>query len=188
MVLNSALMKALRTIGPLGVGTVGSLLMFVWIAGGLPQARSLAASATPWSAHAIESTFAGVRVREIDASKSEVVFLYDLDNKTDTDYQLAKGPMVVIMSRLKSSGSLSSEKQVTLASSAFVPAKNRTRIELGITRAFNWPAHVDAASEMRIRQLVADEVADLAGFVLFDQGTRYQIELPGAWPEIEKAH
>ena len=33
----------------------------------------------------------GVRVREIDASKSEVVFLYDLDNKTDTDYQLAKG-------------------------------------------------------------------------------------------------
>jgi hypothetical protein len=40
---------------------------------------------------------------------------------------------------------------------------------------------------MRIRELVAGEVAGLEGFALFDQGTRYQIDLPGAWPEIEKA-
>jgi len=40
---------------------------------------------------------------------------------------------------------------------------------------------------MRIRELVAGEVVGLEGFVLFDQGTRYQIDLPGAWPEIEKA-
>jgi hypothetical protein len=46
---------------------------------------------------------------------------------------------------------------------------------------------MDAASQMKIRQLVADETADLGGFVLFDQSTRYQIELPGSWTEIEKA-
>ena len=139
----------------------------------------------PWNSHAVEGTFTGVRVREIDPSKSEVEFLYDLDNKTDTDYQLAKGSTVVIMSRLKSSGSLSSEGQVALGSSAFVPARNRTRIELGVTRAFDWPARMDIDSQLRIRQLVAAELADLDGFVLFDQGARYQIELPGAWPEIE---
>jgi hypothetical protein len=91
------------------------------------------------------------------------------------------------MRRLKSSGSLSSEKQVTLNSGAFVPARNRTRIEIGITQPFRWPSRMDAAGQMRIRELVAGEVADLGGFALFDQGTRYQIDLPGAWPEIEKA-
>lgn len=185
--LNFARMKALRKIGFLGVCAVGFLLVLVSIAGTLPQARSLASPAPPWNSHAIEGTFAGVAVREIDPSQSELVFLYDLDNKTDNDYQLAKGPAVVVMSRLKSSGSLRSENQVTLASSAFVPARNRTRIELGIMRAFAWPARMDAPSQTRIRQLVAGELADLDGFVLFDQRTRYQIELPGTWPEIEKA-
>ncbi len=187
MMLKSRFMRVLRKTGVLTACTIGFLLVLVGIVGRLPRSQSLAKPANPWNSRAIESALAGVRVREIDPSKSEVVFVYDLDNKTDNDYQLAKGPTVVIMSRLKSSGSLTSEKQVTLISSAFVPARNRTRIELGVTRAFDWPARMDAASEMRIRQLVAGEIADLTGFVLFDQGTRYQIELPGTWPEIDKA-
>jgi hypothetical protein len=186
MVLNSARMEVLRKISPLAACTV-SLLLLIAFAGSMPRGQTLADPAPPWNSHAIEGAFAGVRVSEIDPSKAEVVFFYDLDNKTDNDYQLSKGPAIVIMSRLKSSGSLSSEKQVALRSPAFVPARNRTRIELGVTRAFNWPAQIDVASEIRIRQLVASEVADLDGFVVFDQGSRYQIELPGSWPEIEKS-
>jgi hypothetical protein len=180
-------MNVWQKTGIPGACTAGLLLAIIAASGRLPQERAMADPPTAWNSRAIHSTFAGVRVREIDLSKSEIVFLYDLDNKTDNDYQLAKGPAVVIMSRLKSSGSLSSEKQVALASPAFVPARNRTRIELGITRAFNWPARMDASSEMRIRQLVAGELGDLEGFVLFDQGMRYQIELPGTWPSSEKA-
>jgi hypothetical protein len=178
----------MKSIGKLSVAaTAISLLSLFLIAGKNPQAQSMPVSAGAWDSHAIEGTLVGVRVREVDPSKSEVVFLYDLDNRTETDYHLAKGPGIVIMSRLKSSGTLTSEKQVALDSAAFVPAGNRTRIEVGVTRAFNWHARMDAASQMKIRQLVADETADLGGFVLFDQSTRYQIELPGSWTEIEKA-
>jgi hypothetical protein len=176
-------MKSMRKIGVLFGYTACCIIALALAAG----TSSFANADGPWNSHAIQGTFAGVRVIEIDPSRSEVVFLYDLDNKTDGDFQLTKGPTVVIMSRLKSSGSLSSEKQVSLNSSAFIPARNRTRIEVSITLPFSWPVQMDNISKMRIRQLVASETADLGGFVLFDQGSRYQIELPGAWPEIEKA-
>jgi hypothetical protein len=174
-------MKALKTTG-VGAAAIAAILLLVVTAGMLPQARSLTNSANPWNSRAIHSTFAGVQVHEIDASKAELIFLYDLENNSASDYQLSKGPGVLIMSRLKSSGSLSSDKQITLASSAFVPAKNRTRIELKMAKPFNWPARMDTASQARIRQLVDAELADLSGFVLFDQDARYQIELPGTWP------
>jgi hypothetical protein len=152
-----------------------------------PRARFFAGHAGGWNSQAIESTLAGVRVREVDPAHAAVVFLYDLDNKTDTDYRLASGPNVVIMSRLQPSGSLSSDQQVSLDSAAFVPAKNRTRISLEVNHPFEWPTQRDAAAERQLRQFVADEVSGLQGFVLFDQATRYQIELATTSPESQRA-
>jgi len=149
----------------------------------LPVALTFAQPAAPWNQRAVKGSFAGVRFREIDASNSAITFLYDIENRTDGDYQLTKGPAVMIMSRLKSTGSLSSEKAVTLSGSAFVPAKNRTRISVEIKQPFVWPGRMDSKSQDRIRRLVADEVDDIDGFVLFDGSTRYQIDLPGGWPE-----
>jgi hypothetical protein len=88
------------------------------------------------------------------------------------------------MSRLQSSGILSSDQQITLDAAAFVPAKNRTRIALEISHAFEWPAQRDQAAERQLRQFVSSEVSGLSGFVLFDQGTRYQIELATSSPEL----
>ncbi len=66
-------------------------------------------------------------------------FSYDLDNNTDADYRFAKGAGTVVMTRLKSNGSLSSEAPIELNNSVFLPARNRTRIALQVTRPFNWP-------------------------------------------------
>jgi hypothetical protein len=140
-----------------------------------------------WNTRAIESTLAGVRVREVDAAHAAVVFFYDLDNMTDSDYQLSRGPNLVIMGRLRPNGSLSSDLQISLDSAAFVPASSRTRIALEMSHSFEWPAQRDAASERRIRQFLADQVAGLQGFVLFDQSSRYQIELATASPELQQA-
>ena len=41
---------------------------------------------------------------------------------------------------------------------------------------------MDAASQVRIRDLVAGELVDVDGFVLFDEEARYQIDLPGDRP------
>jgi hypothetical protein len=43
---------------------------------------------------------------------------------------------------------------------------------------------MDAAAEAQFRQMVSHSIADLAGFVLFDPATHYQIELSGAWPAV----
>jgi len=128
----------------------------------------------------MEATLAGIQVKEVDAAHATIVFSYDVDNKTDSDYSVASGPNVVIMSRLRSSGSLVANEQARLSSTAFVPARNRARIALALTQPFPWPAQRDAAADEAIRQLVTGEMAPLSAFVLFDEAKRYQIELPAA--------
>jgi hypothetical protein len=150
-----------------------------------PRAGSQAAHVDTWNSSAIQSTLAGVRVRELDSTHAAVVFFYDLDNRTDSDYRLSSGPNVVIMSRLQPSGSLSGDQQISLDAVAFVPAKNRTRISIETSHPFAWPSQRDASTDRQIRQLVADEVSGLKGFVLFDQATRYEIDLAATSPELQ---
>ncbi len=149
-------------------------------------------SAAPvWNTSAIQSTFAGVQVKEVDPTHANLIFSYDLDNNTDTDYQVTKGATTVVMTRLATSGSVSSEEPVALGNSVFLPARNRTRVTLELTKNFNWPgqmygAQVGPVNQEKFRTLVAQEVGNLSGFVLFDQATHFQIELPGDWQELQK--
>jgi hypothetical protein len=161
-------------------------LALILILARLGRSGHFSSPANPWNSRAIQSTLTGVRVRELDSTHAAVVFFYDLDNRTDSDYRLSSGPNVVIMSRLQPSGSLSGDEPINLDSAAFVPAKNRTRIALEISRAFDWPAQRDGAAERQVRQFVADQVAGVEGFVLFDQAARYQIELAATSPEPQQ--
>jgi hypothetical protein len=140
-------------------------------------------AAASWNSHAINGSPVGIRVQEIDSTHAAVMFLYDLDNQTDIDYRLAKGPGIVILSRLKAGGTLSGDEQIALDSAAFVPARNSTRIALEVTHLFNWPGQKTAYAERAFDQLVTGDVAGVAGFVLFDQANRYEIDFPAAWPE-----
>jgi hypothetical protein len=185
-VINSVFMARWKKLGLVLVAACGLALVVIAIFGKFPRAASSGADANPWNSHAIQSTFAGARVREVDPTHAAVVFLYDLSNGTDRDYRLANGPNVVVMSRLKPGGSLSPDRQVRLDSDAFVPAGNRTRVALEMNDAFDWPTKRDSAAEREVRKFVADEVAGLDGFVLFDQKTRYQIEFPAASPEAQQ--
>jgi hypothetical protein len=149
------------------------------------------ATAPVWNTSAIQSSFAGVQVKEVDPAHANLIFSYDLDNNTDTDYQVTKGPSTVVMTRLATSGSVSSEEPVALGNSVFLPARNRTRVTLEMTRNFNWPgqmygAQVGPVNQEKFRTLVAQEVANISGFVLFDQATHFQIELPGDWQDLQK--
>jgi hypothetical protein len=171
-------------------GLAGAIIAVALLAATLASGRfsGLLSPARPkntWNSGAILATFAGVQVREIDPSKAALVFFYDLDNKTDTDYQLAQGPNLVIMSRLKSNSSLSAEEPFALASSAFVPARNRTRVAVEVTHPFTWPQDTDNSSPEKFRSFLQGETANISGFVLFDQPSRYQIELPGGWKDTQ---
>jgi len=178
-----------KKIGVVGLALCALLLVLLVVAGRLRQngSPSPVKQIAPWNSQAIEGTLTGIRVQEIDSAHAAVIFLYDLDNKTDTDYRLEKGSNVVVMSRLKSGGTLSADEPITLDSAAFVPARNRTRIALEISHLFNWPGQSGAYAEHAFNQLVAGDVAGVAGFVLFDQASRYEIDFPAAWPEIHAA-
>ncbi|HTX14845.1 MAG TPA: hypothetical protein VMD77_06090 [Candidatus Baltobacteraceae bacterium] len=161
------------------------VLLLIVVAGRPPRTPPATVETPPWNSQAIEGSLAGIRVQEIDPTHAAVVFLYDIDNSTDTDYRLAKGPNIVIMSRLKSGGTLSADEPIELDSTAFVPARNRTRIALEVSHIFSWPGQNTAYAERAFNQLVAGDVAGVAGFVLFDQTNRYEIDFPAAWPAAQ---
>jgi hypothetical protein len=171
-----------KELGPMLLIACAIILLLISILGRFISLRFPRTPADAWNSAAIEATCAGIRVREIDSTHAAVSFLYDLENDTDTDYRLVKGPDIVIMDRLDPSGALRSDELAGLDSTAFVPARNRTRIALEIIHSFNWPARSDAAADQELNQLVAGDLGGLRGFVLFDQAGRYQIELPAASP------
>lgn len=185
-VVDSARMRTWKKIGVTVLWTCALGLAVLVVGIGSEVARSnppLAQPTSAWNSRAIEASPVGVRVQEIDSTHSAVVFLYDLNNTTDSDYRLAKGPSIVIMSRLKAGGTLSGDEQISLDSAAFVPARNRTRIVLELNHAFNWPGQKSVYAERMFDQLVMNDVAGVTGFVLFDQANRYEIDFPAAWPE-----
>lgn len=136
-----------------------------------------------WNEKAIDASFAGIRVQQADPSDAAIVFLYDLDNRSGSDYRVGDAAGLVIMGRLKSTGSLSPETEFRVDSAIFLPAGNRTRILLQTKRPFRWPARMDAAAQAQFRDMVNNAVSDVTGFVVFDSSTHYQIDLPGAWQQ-----
>jgi hypothetical protein len=94
------------------------------------------------------------------------------------------------MTRLKSDGTLVPNDNLHLDNSVFVPARNRTRISFSTTQPFRWPTgmaldHMGPINQEKYRALIAQDVAGASGFVLFDQSAHYQIELPGAWQDLQ---
>ncbi|HKV05811.1 MAG TPA: hypothetical protein VJO53_12000 [Candidatus Acidoferrales bacterium] len=174
-----------KKAGRLVIGACVLLALLLTTFWKFPQVRFWASRARPWNASAIQTSFAGVQVREIDSNRANIVLFYDLDNKTDTDYRLASGPNVVIMCHLRPTGSLSSDLQVGLETAVFVPAGNRARIALTMNRPFSWPAQKDDAAAVQFRQFVNIQLTGVQGFVIFDQKSRYQIELPVISPELQ---
>lgn len=153
-----------------------------------PKQESVPKQPRDWNTHAIRGTFAGVQVKEIDPTHAQLVFSYDLENATDAEYRLAGGPEVALMEQLKSDGSLRSQDSVRIDNAVFLPPKSRGRIGLQVVRPFNWPSQIATGqvgpfTQDKFRSFVGKEVSNVQGFILFDEASRYKIELPGGWQD-----
>lgn len=137
-----------------------------------------------WNREGIQATYMATQLREVDKTHSSLVLSYDLSNQTDLDYRLAEGSGLVIMSKLKSDGSLSQEAPIRLGYPVFLPAKQRARLAIEISQAFAWPVRDDARYEEKLKEFVKQRLSGVRGFVLFDESSHSQIDLPGAWPEL----
>jgi hypothetical protein len=169
--------KVLKICLSAGVLTLIILVIF----GRGPHHGAIAVSPKPWNAGAIKGRFVQLQVREIDRTKSAIVFYYDLENNTSTDYRLEDGPNLAFMRRWKPDGSLAAEPNIKLSEAAVLRAGTQTRTTLELVRPFTWPARMDAEATTEFRQFVVSAIENLDGFVLFDLAAHYRIEFPGTW-------
>lgn len=166
----------------------GALLVFTL--GRLPKQASAPKQSEGWNASAIRGSFEGVQVKEVDPTHAALVFSYDLENTTDSDYHPANDLKLSIVGRFKTNGSLKPEDSIKLDRSIFLAARNRARLTLKLSYPFNWPTQmvpgqVGPITQEKFRSFVAGKVADLHGFTLLDEAARYRIELPGGWQELQ---
>jgi hypothetical protein len=150
-------------------------------------ARRGGSTPKPWNSSAITATYVGAQLRELDSGNAAMYLAYEVQNHTDSDYQLADGPRALVMSRLRADGSLSSQEQVRLSYATFLPARLRARVALEIPSPFTWPADNDPAFQDRLRDLVNQKLTEVQAFVLFDQADRFEIEFPSNWQELKIA-
>lgn len=136
-----------------------------------------------WNRDGIRALYVAAQLREVDKAHASLILSYDLSNQTDLDYRLTEGPGVVIMRRLKADGSLSQEESIHLSYPVFLPARQRARMAIEISRDFSWPRE-DSHYEEKLKEFVKQRLGDIRGFVLFDEASHSQIDLPGAWPGL----
>jgi len=141
-------------------------------------------SAKGWSREGIRAAYVATQLREVDKTHASLILSYDVNNFTETDYRLAETSGVVIMSRLKSDGSLSQEEAIRLSYPVFLPARQHARLAIEIPGTLAWPVRDDSRYEEKLKEFVKQRLARVRGFVLFDEATHNQIDLPAVWPEL----
>lgn len=139
----------------------------------------------PWTKAAIKATYVGSQLMEVDKAHAQLSLSYDLDNNTDLDYRFDDGAGVVIMSRLLSDGSLNQQEVVRLSYPVFLPARQRARIAIEVTKPFEWPPFDDPSYLDNLRDFVKQRLVNIGEFVLFDENHRQRFELPSGWEELQ---
>lgn len=146
-----------------------------------PQPRESAS----WNRNGVKALYMATQLREVDKTHASLILSYDLDNLTNVDYRLSGGSGLVIMSRVKSDGSLSQEQAIHLSYPVFLPAGQRAHLAVEITKEFAWPKD-DSHHDEKLKEFVRQTLATVRGFVLFDENSHSQIDLPAAWPDFQE--
>lgn len=138
-----------------------------------------------WNQEGVRAAYVAAQLREVDKTHSSLILSYDLSNLTELDYRLAEGSGAVIISRLKSDGSLSQEEPIRLSYPVFLPARQRAHMAIEISGTLAWPSRDDSRFDEKLREFVKQRLAGVRGFVVFDEASHSQINLPAAWPELQ---
>lgn len=130
-----------------------------------------------------------------DASKDgkRIVFTYSVENTTNTDYSVDSiyGIKVLIRDKGDSLSQPLSEDTSPLRLPIFIPAKQRGRLTVSLTLSgipVQATTDTDAEYHEQLRIYCEKHLASIAGFVLFDDTNRYQVNLPRWRSEPTKAN
>jgi len=159
-----------------------SFVVYIW------QTRPKADPA--WNTSALHATFSDIDVWEdvVDDKghpiergdgalrPGDIEFTYVVENRSGRDYA-TDGSSIVAMVR-RPNGLAASEGDVRVKYPIFIPAGQRVAMKVSIPYA-SALGPIDGTTNLRER--VQKQLPKLAGFVLFDRATRYQIDCPKAW-------
>jgi hypothetical protein len=169
----------LVTVGAAGV----VFLVTLWAFGRTSFARQPQEAPKNWNRGGIRAVYMATQLREVDKAHASLILSYDLNNLTSVDYRLTDGSGVLIMGRLRSDGSLSQEQRIRLSYPVFLPAGQRAHLAIQITREFAWPRD-DSRHDEKLKEFVRETLARVRGFVLFDESSHCQFDLPAAWSDL----
>ena len=170
----------LVTAGAAGV----VFLLTIWAFGGTSVTPQPQEAPKNWNRSGVRAVYMGTQLRQVDKTHASLILSYDLSNLASVDYRLNDGSGVVIMSRLKSDGSLSQEQRIRLSYPVFLPAGQRAHLAIEIPREFAWPKD-DSHHDEKLKDFVVQTLAPVRGFVLFDDTSHSQFDLPAGWPDLQ---
>jgi hypothetical protein len=161
------------------------------IVGGFMWWSSRPPKPKPWNESAITAKYESV---DVTGEDKHIYFVYNLNNHTDTDFRLENNSQVHLGASLKRSSSISFSDSDFLTADypIYVPAKHNVRVKLTIKYPYTVP-YDDKSSddvkhdwETKLAIYLTKEISNLNGFVLMDENTRYQINLPNGWVDRAK--
>lgn len=166
----------------------GFALTLALIVGGLRWYDTRPKPLKPWNTTAIKAAFDSVTT---EGEENNLVFSYVLENTGDSDYRLEGDSLVSVRAKAKEQNSLTppSKTYLKLDFPVFIPARQRTLflIHLPTRRYYGGDGASDDSETGRekyrkvIAAFVSEKMSNLDGFVLFDEGHRYQINFPRGW-------
>ncbi len=145
----------------------------------------------PWNTSAITASFDSI---DTEGDTNTMVFVYTLQNNTDVDYQVQDDRFIHIGATLQRSKSFSFETSEFLRTDypIYVPAKNRVRFKIHVKYPYSIREDMAASDDVRhdwqtsICKFVDDNLSNLSGFVLMDDNSRFQVNMPNAWTTRSK--
>lgn len=171
---------------------VGITLALAVLASGLYWYSTRPKPPKPWNTKAIRATYYNVTTSGSGAGL-KIDFGYILENTTDRDYSLDEFPKPHIAVKLEDTQSLAelNDENLKLRLPIYIPAHQKVRIYVevppyGLTTEFPGNAASEGDLEkfhLLVAQHVSQHMENLGGFEIFDESTRYQIDLPGGWKQ-----
>ena len=158
-----------------------------------------------WVSTSVSASFESVNT---ESPQKTLVFTYVLKNNTDQDYTLDQGSGIKVMARRVNPASLSAGDDgfPKVSMPVFVPAHQQTRITVYLGQAYSFDqrpkkpsagkkpkeiAGIFTSEALRrsmypknsaeLIQFIQEELPNLDGFAIFDEGRKYQIVLPRGW-------
>jgi hypothetical protein len=166
-------------------GGVGMAVALAAIVGGWLWYESRPKPPKPWNRAAIKAEYESA---DTEGSNNTIVVYYVLENTTDFDYQIEDGSSVSLDAQLDKDHSLSNDVNIlSVTYPVVVLAKKRMRFAIHV----NYPCtdkekpNADRDEMKRhteaVEAFMTKEFANLDGFDLLDETSRYEILLPGGW-------